>query len=121
MSLIIKGMEMPENCGECGFLRKLEKATPYTSQFWCCIDGKTVLKHEKSKYCPLVPLPEGHGRLGDLDALDRAFTDLRFNADGSIAHWDDRRNWCLHGEEIERLIGEAPTIIPAEGGGEDGN
>lgn len=107
MSLIIKGMEMPENCGECGFLRKLEKATPYTSQFWCCIDGKTVLKHEKSKYCPLVPLPEGHGRLIDADAL------LNNNGVGTqIAGWGK----MFH----ETAIAYAPTIVPAEGGTDNG-
>ena len=101
--IVIRGMEMPKSGGI------------------LCInifpDGKVTRQLDLSceQIATAGPLPEEHGRLGDLDALDRAFTDLRFNADGTIAHWDDRRNWCLHGEEIERLIGEAPTIVQAEG------
>lgn len=49
-------------------------------------------------------------RLIDADALDNAFTELRFNADGELAHWGDRKDWCLHGNEIEKLIADAPTV-----------
>jgi hypothetical protein len=51
-------------------------------------------------------------RLIDADALDAAFTALRFNADGSLKHWGDRPDWCLHGNEIETLIKDAPTVEP---------
>ena len=66
-----------------------------------------------------VPLPEGHGRLIDADALDRAFTDLRFNSDGTLNHWGDRPGWCMHGYEVEKLIADAPTIVPAEWSGQN--
>lgn len=49
-------------------------------------------------------------RLIDADALDAAFTDLRFDADGTLAHWGDRPDWCLHGSEVEKLIHDAPTV-----------
>ena len=49
-------------------------------------------------------------RLIDADALDAAFTDLRFSADGTLAHWGDRPDWCLHGSEVEKLIENAPTV-----------
>ena len=49
-------------------------------------------------------------RLIDANALDAAFTDLRFSADGTLAHWGDRPDWCLHGSEVEKLIENAPTI-----------
>lgn len=49
-------------------------------------------------------------RLIDADALDMAFTNLRFNQDMSLAHWGDRKDWCLHGHEVEKLIHDAPTI-----------
>lgn len=49
-------------------------------------------------------------RLIDAVALDNAFTELRFNADGSLVHWGDRKDWCLHGSEIEKLIADAPTV-----------
>lgn len=53
-------------------------------------------------------------RLIDADALDNAFTELRFNADGELAHWGDRKDWCLHGNEIEKLIADAPTVDAVE-------
>lgn len=49
-------------------------------------------------------------RLIDADALDMAFTNLRFNKDMSLTHWGDRKDWCLHGHEVEKLIYDAPTI-----------
>lgn len=49
-------------------------------------------------------------RLIDADALDEALTALRFTTDGELAHWGDRKDWCLHGSEIEMLIANAPTI-----------
>lgn len=48
-------------------------------------------------------------RLIDADALDNAFTDLRWNGE-TIAHWGDRKDWCLHGNEIEELIQSQPTV-----------
>ena len=45
-----------------------------------------------------VPLPEGHGRLVDADAIDTT--------------------WC--DPEVDYVLSEAPTILEAEGGGEDG-
>jgi hypothetical protein len=54
-------------------------------------------------------------RLIDAEALDAAFTALRFNSDGSLKHWGDRPDWCLHGNEIETLLKDAPTIEPKRG------
>ena len=54
-------------------------------------------------------------RMIDADALDMAFTDLRWGrlpgtAEETLAHWGDRKDWCLHGSEVEKLIADAPTI-----------
>ena len=46
----------------------------------------------------------------DADALDRAFSKLRFNTDGELEHYGDRPNWYLWGSEVENLIADAPTI-----------
>ena len=51
-------------------------------------------------------------RLIDADALDMAFTMLRFNEDGTLRHWGDRQNWCLSGQEVEDLINSIPTAEP---------
>lgn len=54
-------------------------------------------------------------KLIDVDALDDAFTALRWRGD-ELLHWGDRPNWCLIGEEVEKLIADAPIIdaIPVE-------
>ena len=66
-----------------------------------------------------VHLPEGHGRLGDLDALinelqnlfDKREKDAIFSGDRTVGvTWDDA---------IHHIIA-APTIVPAEGGADDG-
>lgn len=49
-------------------------------------------------------------RLIDADALDEAFTALRFAEDGTLGHWGDRKDWCLQGRDVEKLIANAPTV-----------
>ena len=49
-------------------------------------------------------------RLIDANAIDERFTNLRWTDDGELNHWGDRKDWCLHGHEIEKLIDECPTI-----------
>ena len=105
--ILIRGMEMPKNCEDC----RLSYSDEYGTTICAACDDCAY-----SVSCPLVPLPEGHGRLIDADALDRAFTDLRFNSDGTLNHWGDRPGWCMHGYEVEKLIADAHTIVPAEGG-----
>lgn len=50
-----------------------------------------------------IPLPEGHGRLGDLDALMNNIGDVPYKG------------------AVRRVLMSAPTIVPAEGGTDDGN
>lgn len=46
----------------------------------------------------------------DRKRLDETFTTLRFDEKGNLAHWGDRKDWCLHGHEIEKLIADQPTV-----------
>lgn len=46
----------------------------------------------------------------DADAIDKAFSKLRFNNDGELEHYGDRPNWYLLGSEVEALIADAPSI-----------
>lgn len=68
-------------------------------------DGNTIGK--------AVEVPP-HGALKDMEDLDRAFTVLRFNEDGSLKHWGNRKDWCVRGAEVEMLFATAPTIIPED-------
>lgn len=97
--IVIRGMEMPRFCCECPL-----KESVYDVGY-ICLPRKEPIKVNLCKgrddACPIVPLPEGHGRLGDLDALQDEFKKF-------------------HDGKRSMLIDTAPTIVPAEGGEEDG-
>ena len=99
MSVYIKGMKMPESCSKCfvnpaccpAIRKRLEsKYQPYT---WIPAN----YRHED---CPLVELPEVHGRLIDADAV---------SLDGGPYEYDEWCKWAL--EQYQ----DAPTVIDAEG------
>ena len=61
MSILIKGMEMPENCFDCPFM--------YCRKY-CIVNSKIEFNDPeyselKGRYdgCPLIEVPEPHGRL----------------------------------------------------------
>ena len=94
MSILIKGMDMPETCTMCWL-------SPI-----CPVWVKEVSRHKGYDYrlpdCPLVEVPTPHGRLIDADEL------IIFEA-----HVDGAQNGLrfVPAEFIEA----APTIIEAEG------
>ncbi len=89
MSECVVRISFPTACGPC------EMCGTGACKAWMKVDWKE-LGHTKPEDCPIIcSLPEGHGRLGDLDEL--------------AAGCDDPY-WCRWLSEIE----DAPTIIPAE-------
>ena len=102
MSVIVKGMEMPENCMSCPF------PSVGVDWYYCyCpgVDGKAY-DFEQSKTvpddCPLIALPDKHGRLVDADAMcnDLATVDPRY---------ETMIDWCIRVTEAQ------PTIVESEG------
>lgn len=97
MSVLIKGMKMPQSCHEC-----------VAGYGGCCFvapaeaDG-ICPDNGRADFCPLIPIPP-HGRLIDADAL-RA--EVKKHATPSDA-------WVFS------LIRTAPTIIPGEEGNKNG-
>ena len=93
MGVYIKGMEMPKD-----------------GVYWCEIgvadDIAMITIHgEDRKSFPLVPVPP-HGRLGDLDEIERYKERLVVDA-------DKIKNGIRYVVDT-KYIKEAPTIIPAE-------
>lgn len=86
--ILIRGMEMPKNCMECPFV--------------ICLNTKDN--------CPLVPLPEGHGRLIDADELDECY---RFSEQ------EKYDSFAVPIGVIRQNIKDAATIVSVEGGGEN--
>lgn len=104
MSVLIKGMRMPETCDDCQFHR-------YHSHYeYVCVATPLFYpmnlansKNIRKDWCPLVELPEKHGRLIDADALVP-----------DICH--DWNGWCVPPDDYsEECIRKAPTVIKAEG------
>lgn len=64
MSVIIKGMEMPKNCMECAI-------RSWTENEWdvCPFSRIMALNIGRQNDCPLVEVPENHGKLLDYNAL----------------------------------------------------
>ena len=108
MSILIKGMEMPETCYKCKFA--LARFDPLPTQkykrhdFECVLTEKALTSTKRNKACPLIPAPTPHGRLIDADAIFEQWYQLNFDrkiSDGTLAYWNV-------------LLGEAPTVIEAE-------
>lgn len=53
--IVIRGMEMPTQCGNCPMSTNTRRCTILWREF-----GDPS---ERLEDCPLIPLPEGHGRL----------------------------------------------------------
>lgn len=106
--LIIRGMEMPTNCCDCSL-------TYYEpGEGSCCIfTDVPCLNIGRQNNCPIVPLPAGHGRLGDLDKLEDVF--IRYYLEQERSN-----NLVFAAVEIKQhfadMIGDWPVIIEAEGG-----
>lgn len=70
--------------------------------------GRTKLSQYK-----VVPVPP-HGRLGDLDKLERMFADI----DNAPYSCFDGSEPFYSADDAARIIRLAPTIIPADKGGD---
>ena len=114
MSILIKGMEMPESCDMCAFSSYIAEGDDHEEFWYCILDNwnqsitpipltKETVSNGRSMDCPLVEIPP-HGRLIDADALDDILMNLADNeyTPKVFASW-------LSYEE------NAPTIIEAEG------
>lgn len=101
--LIIRGMEMPNNVFDCP-LNSFGICNLAQDETHCDCIGDS-----RPEWCPLVPLPEGHGRCIEADALLSVLDILKDKGcDGPV--WDQMRD----------IVKSMVTIIPAEGGGDNG-
>lgn len=56
MNILIKGMEMPQGCGDCPCLGG-EYHGSYDNHFYCQVTDKGIGEH-KPDWCPLIEVPE---------------------------------------------------------------
>jgi len=107
MSILIKGVKMPKSCGDCpcqqeeyGYCQVIEEEArfcDYTS---------------RPEWCPLVALPEHHGRLVDMDALSDVMYREAFETDSPLQKWDSGC-WIRY-KMFEHARDNAPTVIEEE-------
>ena len=97
MSIIIKGMAMPERCGAC-FLR---------------VGGckQRIYMEQRPKYCPLVEVPTSHGRLIDADEPMTKISTMMQEPD----YQHEGEGWMVGLIMARDAIDEAETVIEAEG------
>ena len=98
MSVIVKGMEMPNKCCECNIRYEM----------FCPLLHRFIADEGRRHNCPLGEVPEQHGRLGDLDAVAKQID--------YIANLDWNKQVGASGGMLAALevVEDAPTIIPAE-------
>lgn len=98
MSVLIKGMEMPDSCAVCRFAGR---GGYFMERIVCMFTGKNEDAENVDRLpdCPLVALPDTHGRLVDADAL---IADIRKNAESYFAD-DFAHEW----------VDRQPTIVEA--------
>jgi hypothetical protein len=105
-NVVIRGMKMPTNGFDC----------PLNSFGICNLaqDEKhcNCIEDFRPEWCLLSPLPEGHGRLGDLDKLYAIANERSMGIYGPVDYM-----CVIAGSDILN----APTIIPADGGMDDDN
>lgn len=104
MSVIVKGMEMPKNCQECGLY--IEGAC-YAKGYR---DYRSIMDTAKPDDCPLVELPEKHGRLVDADKLADLLSKEKEKVVG-----EGNLFLCFAVGFAWGFIAKEPTVVEAEG------
>ena len=122
MSVIVKGMKMPENCDKCKLVRYFgmaggieclaKKEWPATSY----ADEKFREIGVRPDWCPLVGLPEKHGELIDRQKLLEDNKHLEYPTDGK---YRSDRAWSVGFNTGAKHCNEhavyAKTVFEAEG------
>lgn len=111
MSIFIKGMKMPENCGDCRFCAGLAD-TEWGICAGCLIDDECREASSKSG-CPLVEVPTPHGRLIDEENVKNAIYERLKVLQTHEVFRRKRGDIDLLG--VMPYIAGIPTIIEVEG------
>lgn len=110
MSLIIRGVNLPEKCENCPCYDYID----YVCRADDCFAPFDVENpEERSEHCPLIEIRTPHGRLIDADIL---LDTLRYRAEGRAicdkCKSQDCQNCVI--KFVYKIIREATTVIEAE-------
>jgi hypothetical protein len=115
MSVVVKGMRIPKSCGRCWF---------NNSSLSCAITGTCIDRDDENRDrlddCPIVALPDTHGRLADADATEAQIDDYfarevkRLGFDG-YEQADRETQLYLDGIiNALAIVMDSPTIVESE-------
>ena len=96
MSVLIKGMDMPESCEYCHLASEVDVVQGVAYGCKCTMRIREIWCEKRPEWCPLVEMPTPHGELID---VDEAMNRLPEN-------YEKR--------DLEDVIATAPTIIETE-------
>ena len=114
--IYIPGMKMPTRCWNCPMCYDMMACT-LTGLNWYrdTVDLSIDPVEERMPNCPLIEIPP-HGRMIDADKLERMFADI----DNAPYSGFDGEDPFYSADDAVQIIRLAPTIIPAEGGIDNG-
>ena len=130
MAVYIKGMKIPKSCYDCEFVywsTKQRASACFLLPFMKCFEShSTEYREKRSEHCPLIEVPEPHGRMIDADALvedlKRQCEEVfKIDAVSPDDFWITRdqaynerlwKTWC---ESFFEYLKTRETIIPASG------
>lgn len=99
MSVLIKGMKMPDKCGHCRF----------ANAFDCAVTRNFISTHSiRQPDCPLGEVPP-HGRLGDLDELHNHLNEWYLTHEHGFSETEK-----TYIRAMLSGVKDSPTIIEAE-------
>ena len=96
MGLYIPKMKMPKNCYDC----QIENDVPNCPVYMYY--SATEYMEERHPNCPIVEIPEPHGRLADIEDVKKVIFD--YNGE------DEQKVRTM----INALLSSVPTVIDAE-------
>ena len=112
MSIIVKGMKMPTTCTMCDLAHAM-KTSDGSVRLACGVKGnwQDTYTHRHA-WCPIVEIPEKHGRLIDADEKRLRIT-LKCIREGEYQIYKGGA-WGF-AAKAETAIDDAPTVFEAEG------
>ena len=130
MGVYVKGMEMPESCGECKmhFLSfdsnvccqitdRIPKIVARFHDSKIDLDArkKSIMSVKRPEWCPLVDVPKPHGRLIDADATMKQWgLDKATKYGNKTAEQQHFSYSSMMMYEVVDILDDAPIVIDAE-------
>ena len=110
MSVLVKGMKMPENCWECRMTTDAGFCSAMPKEFCGYADDEL----NRPKWCPLVELPEKHGDLIDRNDLKKEYA-MGFDCNNCVSNQKSCEHDAFYAKmDFCLMLDDASVVIEAE-------